>query len=176
MRLLGQLTIAALIAFSPLAAKAADPIAVQTSANESIPVADAGFDWSGFYAGVYGTARATSANGGRFGAGVDLGANARLEFVLIGGEVAIEGLGGGADTIYGQAVGRAGIMLSDNLALYGAAGLGTDFGAESDALFGGGLELAAADNFSIDARYLHGAPMSGANTKDQVTIGANFHF
>jgi len=41
---------------------------------------------------------------------------------------------------------------------------------------GGGLELAVSDSVSLDARYLHGLPLSGANPKDQLTIGANFHF
>jgi outer membrane immunogenic protein len=120
--------------------------------------------------------RISSADGGQAGLGVDLGADARFEFVLVGGEIAIEGLTGGASTIYGQAVGKAGIMLSDNLVLYGAAGIGSDFGAQSDALFGGGVDFAVANNISVDARYLHGAPITGANPKDQVTVGAKFHF
>ena len=176
MRRLGQLTIAALIALSPVVAKGADPITVPTSGNDSLPVADAGFNWDGFYAGVYGAARTSPVDGGQFGLGVDLGANARLEFVLVGGEVALEGLTGSTSTIYGEAVGKAGIMLNDSLVLYGAAGIGSDFSAQSDVLFGGGLDVAVTDNVSIDARYLHGAPITGANPKDQVTIGANFHF
>lgn len=176
MRRLAQLTIAALIALSPVVAKAADPITVPTSGNDALPVADGGFNWDGFYAGVFGAARTSPVDGGQFGVGVDLGVNARLEFVLVGGEVAVEGLTGSTSTIYGEAVGKVGIMLSDNLVLYGAAGLGSDFGAQSDALFGGGLDVALNNNVSLDARYLHGAPITGANPKDQVTIGAKFHF
>ena len=176
MRQLGKLTIVVLIALSPVVAKAADPITVPTSANDSLPVADTGFNWDGFYAGVYGAGRTSPVDGGQIGVGVDLGVNARLEFVLVGGEVAVEGLTGGTSSIYGEAIGKAGILLSDNLVLYGAAGLGTDFGAQSDALFGGGLDLAVSDNVSLDARYLHGAPITGANPKDQLTIGAKFHF
>lgn len=176
MRQLGKLTIAVLIALSPVVAKAADPISVPTSGDDSLPVADAGFNWDGFYAGVYGVGQASPVDGGQFGLGVDLGVNARLEFVLVGGEVALEGLAGSASTIYGDAVGKVGILLSDNLVLYGAAGVGTDFGAQSDALFGGGLDVALSDSVSLDARYLHGAPITGANPKDQVTIGAKFHF
>jgi len=48
--------------------------------------------------------------------------------------------------------------------------------SESDGLLGGGVELALTDNVSVDARYLHGFPITGANPKDQVTVGANFHF
>ena len=176
MRQLGQLTIAVLIALSPVAAKAADPITVPTSGNDALPVADAGFNWDGFYAGVYGVGRSSPVDGGQFGLGVDLGANARLEFVLVGGEVALEGLSGSTSTVYGEAIGKTGIMLSDNLVLYGAAGIGSDFSAQSDVLFGGGLDIAVSDSVSVDARYLHGVPIAGANPKDQVTIGAKFHF
>jgi outer membrane immunogenic protein len=176
MRQFGTLAIAVLIALSPAVAKAADPIAIPTSGNDSLPVADAGFNWDGFYAGVYGAGRMSAVDGAQIGLGVDLGVNARLEFVLVGGEVAVEGLTGSTSTIYGEAVGKAGILLSDNLVLYGAAGLGTDFGAQSDVLFGGGLDVAVSDTVSIDARYLDGAPITGANPKDQVTVGAKFHF
>ena len=65
----------------------------------------------------------------------------------------------------------------DNVILYAAGGAGTDLGAaETDALVGGGLELAVSNDLSVDARYLHGVPMSGADTKEQLTVGANFHF
>ena len=95
------------------------------------------------------------------GLGVDVGANARLEFVLVGGEVAVTGLGGGAgNSAYVEGLGKAGIALTDNAVLYGAAGAGFSVGntAEADVLAGGGLELAVADKVSLDARYLHGFP------------------
>ena len=38
------------------------------------------------------------------------------------------------------------------------------------------VQLAVADDVSIGARYLHGFPITGANPKDQFTVGANFHF
>jgi outer membrane immunogenic protein len=179
MRLFAKIGIAALLAATPVAARATDIITVPTSSNDQLPVADAGFDWNGFYAGVFGVTQASPAGGLQYGLGLDVGANARFEFVLVGAEVSYQGLFGGArNTTYLQGVGKVGVNLSDDLVLYGAGGAGMSVTgpAESDALIGGGLELAVADNVTLGARYLHGIPITGANPKDQVTLGAAFHF
>jgi outer membrane immunogenic protein len=62
--------------------------------------------------------------------------------------------------------------------LYAAAGYGieTNGAGQGDALLGGGLEYAITDAVSLRAQYLHGFPVSGSNAKDQVTLGAQFHF
>lgn len=179
MRLLTSIAIAAGLAAMPAAARAVDLLSVPTSTNESLPVADSGFDWNRFYAGIYGVGQSSPAGGGQFGGGLDLGVNGRFEFVLVGAEVAIEGLGGGAGGVgYVQGLGKAGIALTDDVVAYGAGGAGLALSgpSESDALFGGGVELAVTDDVSVGARYLHGFPITGANPKDQVMIGANFHF
>jgi outer membrane immunogenic protein len=179
MRLFTQIAAAALIAATPVAAHATDLLTVPTSNNDALPVADSGFDWNGFYAGVFGTAQASPVDGGQLGLGVDLGANARLEFVLVGAEVSVRGLGGGAGaTAYVDGVGMAGLAVTDNAIVYAAGGAGASLSGpkQSDALLGGGVELALTDAISVDARYLHGFPITGANPKDQVTVGANFHF
>ena len=179
MRLFKSVSLAALLALSPAAAHAVDLLTVPTSGDESIPVADSGFDWNGFYAGVYGVGQGSTVGGGQLGLGIDAGVNGRFEFVLVGGEVAIQGLGGGAGTTaYIQGIGKAGLALSDSIVAYGAAGLGASLAgpSESDLLAGGGVEFAVADDLSVGARYLHGFPVSEANPKDQFTVGANFHF
>jgi len=177
MRDLAKIAIVALIAATPGVAHAVDAITVPTSGQDSLPIADGGFDWNTFYGGVFGTTQVSPANGAQLGLGATVGVNSRLEFVLVGAEVALEGLGGGpGTTIYGTATGKAGIALTDDLVLYGAGGLGSNFGGETDALLGGGMALAVSDNVSLDAKYLHGIPITGANPKDQVTVGANFHF
>ncbi len=175
MRLLGIVTIAVLAAAAPGAALAADMIALPLAGDKSVPV-DAGFDWNGFYAGVFGVSQQRAVGGVQYGLGLDIGVNARLDVVLVGGEVAIDDLSGGPATISG--VGKLGVAVSDNVVAYAAAGVGTDLGGlgQTDALLGGGLEFALADNVSVDARYLHGFALSGANPSDQVTVGANFHF
>lgn len=179
MRLFRTLLMTGLIAAAPVAAKATDLLTLPTSADDSLPVADAGFDWNGFYAGVYGVTQASPVGGTQFGLGVDLGVDARFEFVLVGAEVSYQGLtGGNGSTSYIQAIGKAGLAATDDIILYGAAGLGTDLGVpnETDALIGAGVSLAVADNVSLEARYLHAIPLAGANPKEQFTLGANFHF
>lgn len=162
-------------------AQAADLITMPVSSSQAaLPVADSGFDWSGFYAGVYGVGQLGSVSGLQYGAGIDLGVNAQFDFFLVGAEVALHGLIGGPaiDTAYGQILGRAGVTITDDVLLYAAAGYGVDLGppAEEDFLLGGGVEMAVTDDVSVRAQYLHGFPLSGGNAKDQVTVGANFHF
>ena len=162
------------------AALAADFNAMTTP----LPVAailDAGpsFDWSGFYAGIYGGAQTSSVAGTQYGLGINLGVNAAFDFYLLGGEVAIEGLTGGAgSTSYAEVLGRAGVIVTDDVMVYGTGGYGIDLGNpnEDDVLAGGGIELALTDNVSLRGQYLHGFPITGGNPKDQFTIGASYHF
>ena|SRR5688572_25668296 len=181
MRELLKLALAAFaVSATGAAALAADAIAVPIATEAEVPIYDdAGFDWNGFYAGVYGVGQSSPAGGTEFGLGVNLGVNAQFDYFLVGGEVTLHGLTGGAvDTIYGQVVGRAGMVITEEVLLYAAAGYGRDFGApvEDDFLLGGGVELALTDNVSLRAQYLHGFAITGANPKDQVTLGAQFHF
>lgn len=179
MKVVAALIVAGAALVAPAMAHAADLITVPTSTQQAVPVADTGMDWTGFYAGVYGVGRSSPLGGAQFGLGLDIGVNAQFEFVLVGAEVDVHGLVGGiGSTAYLQGVGRAGVALTDDLILYAAGGAGVDLAnmAETDALIGGGVELALTDELSVDARYLHGFPLSGANPKDQVTVGANFHF
>jgi outer membrane immunogenic protein len=181
MRNLLALSIAGLAGVLPVAAHAADAIALPTSTQAALPVGNqaAGFDWTGFYAGVYGVGQNSPVGGLQYGVGLALGGNVAFDFYLVGAEVAFQGLTGGAGaTSYVEALGRAGVLVSDNLAAYATAGYGFDLGApaEDDVLLGGGLEFAVSDNLSVRAQYLHGFPLTGANPKDQVSLGANFHF
>jgi outer membrane immunogenic protein len=179
MKFLGGLAIAALLAAAPAAVRAADPLAVALSTDNSLPLTDTEFDWNGFYAGVYGVTQFSPAGGTQFGLGLDLGINARIEFVLIGAEVAVHGLGGGAgSSTYVQGLGRAGLAATDDVILYAAGGLGVDIGpvGGTDALIGGGVELGLTEDVTLRGQYLHGFAITGANPKNQVSIGANFHF
>lgn len=172
---------ALIVAATTVPAVAADAIRYPMgSGAEQVPLYDsaAAFDWNGFYGGVYGVARNTPLTGDQLGLGVELGANAQIDFFLVGGEVSLQGLTGVvADTAYGQVTGRAGVLITDSVLLYAAAGYGVDLGLpQSDALLGGGVEVAVSDNMSFDAEYLHGFPITGGNPKDQITLGARFHF
>lgn len=161
--------------------QAADLISYPTSTHQAVPIAPAtsNVDWNGFYAGIYGIGRSTGAHGTQYGAGVDLGVNTTFNFVLVGAEVSVEGLGGGSgSTSYAKAIGRGGVLVGDNTLLYGAAGYGIDTGTpdETDVLAGGGLEYALTNGVSLRAQYLHAFPATGADPKDEVTLGAQFHF
>ncbi len=163
-----------------LPATAADLLTVPVSDGEmAVPVADGEFAWTGFYAGLYAVSQSGSLSGGQLGLGLDFGINAQMDFVLVGGEVAVMGLDGAAGaTTYVQALARGGLLASDDVLLYATAGYGADLGAaaETDLLLGAGVELAVGGDVSVRAQYLHGFPVTGANTKDQVTLGANVHF
>lgn len=181
MRLLKSFAAVVALSLVPVAAaQAADAIALPVASGPALPVhEDTGFDWNGFYAGVYGVGQFSPVGGNQYGAGIDVGVNAQFDFFLIGGEVALHGLTGGAiNTAYGQVLGRAGVVITDDVLLYAAAGYGVDLGlpAEDDLLLGGGVEFAATDDVSIRAQYLHGFPVNGGNPKEQFTVGANFHF
>lgn len=174
------LAIASVVASGP--AQAADLITYPTSTAKQVPLSSTqpGFDWNGFYAGVYGAYRHGAQSGDQAGLGIDAGVNVTFNFILAGAEVAVEGLqGGSGGTGSVRGIGRAGLLVTDKTLLYGAAGYGIDSGPanEADALVGGGLEYAITDNLSVRGQYLHGFPATtGANAKDEVTLGAQFHF
>ncbi|MFK4809225.1 outer membrane protein [Devosia sp. ZW T5_3] len=183
MKLFKAFAIAALTAtLSTGAAAAADMITVPTSTPVEMPVAEpAGFDWSGFYAGVYGVAQNGEDSGTQYGLGVQAGVNAQFDYYLLGAEVAVQGLAGNdgaGETSYGQILGRAGLAVTDDVAVYAAGGYGLDLGApeEDDMLFGAGVEMAITGNVSVEAQYLRSFPLSGDNAKNQFTVGANYHF
>lgn len=162
------------------ASAAADSIAYSTSTAAQVSVHDAvPFDWNGFYAGLYGVGRTSPVQGDQLGVGVNAGVNLAFDFYLVGAEVAVEGLtGDSSNTSYADVLARGGLLVTDDVLVYAAAGYGVDTGApaETDILLGAGAEFAVTDNVSLRAQYLHGFPVIGENGKDQVTFGANFHF
>jgi len=178
--LMASAAVAAVSAAVPVAS-AADFISYPTSTDKSLPVAadNGNTDWNGFYAGIYGIGQRSSGGGDQYGVGIDAGVSTTFNFVLAGAEVNVEGLDGGTgSTSYVSALGHAGVLLTDNLLAYGSAGYGIDTGApdEGDLLAGGGVEYGLGNGLSLRAQYLHGFPTTGANSKDQITLGAQFHF
>jgi len=168
---------------SSWSASAADPIAVSLGgAGDNMPIHDLATpaDWSGFYAGVYGLGQGSSDGGGQLGLGVMAGVNAQFEMVLLGAEVAVQGFGGGerGATAYGELLGRAGLLVTDDVSVYAAAGYGMDLGGtgQGDVLLGGGVEMAVSESVSLRGQYLHSFPTQEGIAKDQLTLGAVFHF
>lgn len=179
MRIVAATMIAGLAAVAPWAARSAEPLVVPVSTDAAIPVTSTEFDWNGFYAGVYGVTQVSPGGAMQYGLGVDLGLNARFEFVLVGAEIAYQATTGGAGGIGTvRTIGRVGVAATDEIVLYAAGGLGLDLGLAADpgALLGGGVEFAVSDDVSIRGQYLYGVPLGGAAPADQITIGANFHF
>src|SRR5690606_41587402 len=64
------------------AAMAADPIGVSTSSSPiAVPVhGQDGFDWGGFYAGIFGGVRNGSVSGSQPTLGIQAGVNAQFDF------------------------------------------------------------------------------------------------
>ncbi len=175
------LVIAALVGPLGAAASGAESFALTTSAgNEAamtVSAADAGFDWTGFYAGIFTGIRAGETSAPTLG--VSLGVNAQFEFVLVGGEVSVQGLDdANAGQAYGQILGRAGLVVADDLAVYAAGGYGIDLDAtaQGDLLVGGGVELGVSDSVSLRAEYLRGFPEQPGGAFQQFSLGARFHF
>ncbi len=158
-------------------AQAADAITLPVTTTEALPVyEDSSFDWTGFYAGVYGAGQFSAGNGEEYGVGLLAGANYAFDFFVLGAEMAVHTLN--ADSSYVEALGRGGVIVTDEILLYAAGGYGVDAGPpdQSHALVGGGLELAVTEDISVRGQYLHGFAVTGGNDIDQVTLGANFHF
>ncbi len=116
-----------MLAGAVVPAGAAEPITLPIDTDAAIPVAQHDFDWTGFYAGVFGAVRDSDVAGGQAGLGINAGVNAQLDIVLVGAEVTLQGLSGGAvETAYGEVLGRGGLVLTDDVLLYAAAGYGWD--------------------------------------------------
>lgn len=161
-------------------AQASDLITVPVESSKvAVPVAGEGFDWTGFYAGIYGVVQSSPARGTEAGVGIEAGVNAQFDFFLVGGEVALHGLTGDTiETAYGQVTGRGGLLVTNQLLAYATAGYGLELSGtgEKDFLAGGGLEYAISGDLSINAEYMRGFALDGDNPKDQFTLGARFHF
>jgi len=162
-------------------AQAADLVnkgVVTTAPEPAMNYDDDQFDWSRFYIGAFGSAQ-DYAGAWEGGGGVLAGVNAQFDFYLLGGEVAISGLTDGNNSrAYGQILGRGGLVITDEMVAYGAAGYGVDFTAgDRHILAGGGLEYAVTDAISVRGQYLHGFANTAASTDtNQITFGLNYHF
>jgi outer membrane immunogenic protein len=97
MKILRLLSIVALSVAGPVTVKGAEPLVIALSTDSSVPVTNTAFDWDGFYAGVYGVVQTRPGADTQLGIGLNVGVNAQLEFVLVGAEVAVQGLGDGGE-------------------------------------------------------------------------------
>jgi outer membrane immunogenic protein len=134
--------------------------------------------WNGIYGGVSAVGVLTNPDN-QWGLGATLGVNTGFDFVLLGGEVSVIGLNdAGTLTGQGQILGRAGIILSDKIAVYGTAGASREFvgGSDSFGLLGAGMELAVSQDTTIRGQYLYANELGGGTDQQQISVGAFMKF
>lgn len=134
----------------------------------------AGYNWEGFYAGLYGGVWPTS--GGSTTVGAMAGVNFAInDIALAGGEVQFGHSWKSGSSGNGiLALGRLGLAVSDAVMVYGEAGGGLQGGSGVYAL-GGGLEVAATQNLALRGDIL-GVGGAGSPTGARVTVGGLWYF
>lgn len=149
---------------------AADPIVMM----DPTPIVEnfTGFDWEGVYGGLFVSGQSVP---GTYGIGGNVGVNFLLDPVLLGVEGDITWLG---DSSWeGQAVGRAGVLVTDRVLAYGLAGFGAHSVNSSYVPVGAGLEVALGDRFSIKGQYEYHWDLDNTAQSSHVgKVGFNFHF
>src|SRR5882757_1268669 len=84
------------------------------------PVVDNSFTWNGAYIGAFVQGQTAPA---AFGIGADLGVNALMDNLVIGGE--LEGTASTGGNFSGQVTGHLGGLLADSTMIYAFTGIGT---------------------------------------------------
>jgi opacity protein-like surface antigen len=137
---------------------------------DAAPVIDNsyGFDWEGPYAGLW---VGGLTNPDVFALGVDLGVNVLLDDSLLAG-VEANAAWESNSTWSVQAHGRLGFVASEQVVLYGLAGVGYNSATGGYIPLGVGAEFAVADNVSLKAEYNY---QWGPN-RHVGKVGVNFHF
>ncbi len=136
------------------------------------PVVDNSFNWDGAYIGAFlqGQTAPTA-----FGLGVNLGVNALMSGLLVGGEV--EAVVATGPNFSGQATVKLGGAISDGAILYAFSGLGSRTPTSYYVPIGIGAEVAVAQNVGIKAEAQYNWDLtSSAQNSAAVKVGLNFHF
>ncbi len=137
------------------------------------PVVDnSSFNWDGPYVGALLEGQFAPA---AFGIGADLGVNALMDNVVIGGE--IEGVVGLPAYASIQGTAKIGGLISDSALLYAFTGIGTKTGTSFYVPLGAGVEFAVADNLGLklEGQYNFDLTASAQNSA-AVKVGLNWHF
>lgn len=137
----------------------------------STPIVDNTFNWDGAYMGAFiqGQTAPTA-----FGLGVDLGVNALMSNILIGGE--LEGVVATGPNFSAQATGRVGGLIGDSAILYVYSGVGTRTPTSWYVPVGVGVEFAVADNVGLKTEAQYNWDLTGGPDSAAVKVGLNFHF
>jgi len=151
------------------AAFAADLIVDQPMAPAVINNA---FNWDGAYIGAFVQGQ-TAPNA--FGLGVDLGVNALMNGLVIGGD--IEAVASTGPNFSTQLTGKIGGAIGDSAILYAYSGLGTRTFSSFYVPVGVGAEFAVAENMSIKAEAQYNVDLTtSAENSAAFKVGLNWHF
>jgi opacity protein-like surface antigen len=151
------------------AAFAADLIVDQPSAP---PVVDNSFTWDGAYIGAFIQGQSAPS---AFGLGVDLGVNALMDNLVLGGE--IEAVAATGPNFSAQATAKIGGLISDSALLYAYSGLGSRTPSSWYVPVGVGVEFAVANNVGIKAEAQYNVDLTtSAENSAAIKVGLNWHF
>ncbi|MDB5540395.1 MAG: hypothetical protein JWQ89_2122 [Devosia sp.] len=156
-------------------------------AEEVAVVDEAGFDWARPYVGASVSGEfSTDDSGDYFGGGVFAGVN------FLASEGFLLGIEGSADIVTDGDVsyaelfvfGRAGVILTPNVLVYGIAGAGYEFDIDypdaNDTAYqlGAGIEVAVAEDITVRGQLTGYGYFEGDDLFDyaRATVGVAFHF
>lgn len=122
-----------------------------------------GFDWEGVYIGGGPTYL-----DGTYGLEAVAGGNVVMGDILFGLQASVAGYGGGAYTAATQA--RAGVIVDDNVMLYGLVGAGITDTSTEYLFAGGGMELGIAQNIALSGQVAATSPYGG-----QASVGLRWY-
>lgn len=139
---------------------------------EPSPIIDNSFNWDGVYLGSYLSGQSVPST---YGVGVVIGANATSDAFLYGGELELGWLSNSTWTV--QADARLGVLVADNLAVYGFSGIGRNSTNGTFIPVGAGIEVGLSDNLSLKTEYQFNYDLtSPAQDANVVKAGINWHF
>jgi opacity protein-like surface antigen len=151
------------------AAFAADLVVEQPTAP---PVVDNSYNWDGAYIGAFVQGQTAPS---AFGLGVNLGVNALMDNLVLGGE--IEAVAATGPNFSAQLTGKVGGLISDSAILYAYSGIGSRTPSSFYVPAGIGAEFRVADNLGIKAEAQYNFDLTtSAENSAAVKVGLNWHF
>ena len=136
------------------------------------PVVDNSFNWDGAYIGALIQGQTAPS---AFGLGVNLGVNALMDNLVLGGE--LEAVASTGSNASGQATVKVGGLISDAAMIYAYTGIGTRTATSWYVPAGAGVEFAVASNVGIKAEAQYNFDLtSSAQNSAAVKVGLNWHF
>lgn len=126
---------------------------------------------TGPYVGAKGV---VNINTGKYDAAVNTGITGRNDVLYYGVDLELGGLSKVPNINDVQVTGRAGVVVTENLALYGLAGVQTDFKTVTP-VAGVGVEIQANETVSIVGEFERNFP-TNLPTYDEVKVGFKVRF